>query len=193
MASRYASSLAAASPARSIAMWPGVSVAPSEAAERCTAAVAVVGPPYRQRTGGPLWRLGRPSVPPLRRRAVTTCADRAHSAALDHALSCQRHQLKIFRRFWRATAMSATWRPCPACFPTIGSGDPQCRRDSFRREVPWTSRCRAFATSCTLSCATPGPLQPIRATSCQAPKRERAQSSPNSIKLEPTLLAKPSS
>jgi hypothetical protein len=37
------------------------------------------------------------------------------------------------------------------------------------------------------------PLQPIRATSCQAPKRERAQSSPNSIKLKPSLLAKPSS
>jgi len=37
------------------------------------------------------------------------------------------------------------------------------------------------------------PLQPIRATSCQASKRERAQSSPNSIKLKPSLLAKQSS
>ena len=38
-----------------------------------------------------------------------------------------------------------------------------------------------------------GSLQPIRATSCQAPKRERAPSSPNSIRLKPSLLAKPSS
>ena len=33
--------------------------------------------------------------------------------------------------------------------------------------------------------------QPIRATSCQSPKRERATSSPNSTKLKQSLSAKP--
>ena len=41
MASRYASSPCRCIPARSIAMSPGVSVAPSEAAERCTAPLFV--------------------------------------------------------------------------------------------------------------------------------------------------------
>jgi hypothetical protein len=94
-----------------------------------------------------------------------------------------------------STATSAICRRRRASFPIVWcAGNLHCGRDRLRGAIPLTSHCRAFATSCTLSYATSGgPLQPIRATSCQASKRKRAQSSPNSIELKPSLLAKPSS
>src|SRR3954465_792309 len=68
--------------------------------------------------------------PSLRRRAVTACADRlAHPVALDHALSCQRHRLKILRRFLARKPKSLarnnkTRRWCSAKWPCWGFDGP---------------------------------------------------------------------